>query len=616
MLREVARARGTLMSQGRAAPTSGQSPPRAAGNGPESDPSAAKALADAMPQIVWTARPDGNIDYLNRQWSEFTGLPQTVGNESWSEIVHPDDLPPAGELWATSVETGAPFEMEMRLWDRRQQHYRWHLIRTVGVHDQAGNVARWFGTGTDIDDQKRAEETARFMAAASSTLASVVDYESTLQKVAALAVGHFADWCAVDMVNDDGTLRRLAVVHVDPAKVKLAHELEQQYPADPMSRHGVHQVLRTGTSDMLEEISDAVLIQGAKDEEHLRIMRDLGLKSYMCVPLKGRSKLLGVVTFVSAESGRRYTRGDLAFAEELANRATIAIENAKLYSELREADRLKDEFLAMLAHELRNPLAPIRNSLHILTQPNSAASLAKQVLDIAQRQVHHMARLLDDLLDVSRISRGTIELRREPVDLTAVVNRSVEAMRPVFEQEQHELTVSLSPTSLRVEGDATRLEQVLANLLNNAAKYTDAGGRIWVAIERQGNDAVVRVRDSGIGIAPEMLPRIFDLFVQAERRLDRSQGGVGIGLTLARKLVELHGGRIHAQSEGVGKGSEFVVSLPTIDESRKPRGESADGDDALPLPQRRVLVVDDNPDSADTLAMLLRLCRSGRADGV
>ncbi|HEX7446528.1 MAG TPA: ATP-binding protein, partial [Pirellulales bacterium] len=447
----------------------------------------------------------------------------------------------------------------------------------------------------------------RFMAAASSTLASVVDYESTLQKVAALAVPQFADWCAVDMVNDDGTLRRLAVVHVDPAKVKLAHELDRRYPADPASPHGVHQVLRTGKPDTMGEISDELLVQGAKDDEHLRLLRELGLRSYMCVPLKGRAKLLGVITFVSAESRRRYAPRDLAFAEELASRATIAIENATLYSELREADRLKDEFLAMLAHELRNPLAPIRNTLYILKQPSSDESLARQVLDIAERQVHHMARLLDDLLDVSRISRGRIELRKEPLDLTAVVNRSVEALRPLFEQGRHELTVSLPPSSLRVEGDATRLEQVLTNLLNNAAKYTDAGGRIWVTIERQGNDAVVRVRDSGVGIAPDMLPRVFDLFVQAERRLDRSQGGVGIGLTLVRKLVELHGGRVGAHSEGVGRGSEFVVSLPAMAERGQPNGEASDGDDARPMPKRKVLVVDDNPDSADTLALVLRL---------
>ncbi len=194
-----------------------------------------RQLADAMPQIVWTARPDGNIDYLNRRWKEFTDLPETVGNDGWGQILHPDDAHPARECWAASVRSGAPFEMEIRLLDRRRQTYRWHLIRTVAVHNGAGSVARWFGTGTDIHEQKRAEESSRYLAEASAALASVVDYESTLQKVANLAVPYFADWSAVDVANDDGSLRRLAVAHQDAEKIRLAHELMREYPPDPQA---------------------------------------------------------------------------------------------------------------------------------------------------------------------------------------------------------------------------------------------------------------------------------------------------------------------------------------------------------------------------------------------
>ena len=234
-----------------------------------------RQLADAMPQIVWTARPDGNIDYLNRRWTEFTGLPETVGNDGWGSILHPDDARPAGERWAASVATGAPFEMEIRLLDRRQQTYRWHLIRTVAVRDESGKVVRWFGTGTDIDEQKRAEESSRYLAEASAALASVVDYESTLQKVANLAVPYFADWSAVD-VAEDGSLRRLAVAHQDPEKIRLAHELMRQYPPDPQAPGGVFAVLRTGKPEIVSEITDEMLVQGAKDEQHLRLIRSLG----------------------------------------------------------------------------------------------------------------------------------------------------------------------------------------------------------------------------------------------------------------------------------------------------------------------------------------------------
>ena len=220
-----------------------------------------RQLADAMPQIVWTARPDGNIDYLNRRWTEFTGLPQTVGNDGWGPLLHPDDAPSADERWAASVASGAPFEMELRLLDRRQQSYRWHLIRTVAVPNGDGKVARWFGTSTDIHEQKRAEESSRFLAEASAALAGVVDYESTLQKVANLAVPYFADWSAVDVADEDGSLRRLAVAHQDPDKIALVHELMREYPPDPQSPVGAFAVLRTGKPEIVSEITDEMLVQ-------------------------------------------------------------------------------------------------------------------------------------------------------------------------------------------------------------------------------------------------------------------------------------------------------------------------------------------------------------------
>jgi CheY-like chemotaxis protein len=226
---------------------------------------------------------------------------------------------------------------------------------------------------------------------------------------------------------------------------------------------------------------------------------------------------------------------------------------------------------------------------------------------MAERQVQHMARLLDDLLDVSRISRGLIELRREPVDLKALVHRTVEAVRPLAEQRRHQLTVSLAQDTLQVEGDPTRLEQVVMNLLTNACKYTDPGGHVRLAVGRDGREVVLRVQDNGIGIAAEMLPRIFDLFVQAERRLDRSQGGVGIGLTLAKRLVEMHGGSIAATSPGLGQGSEFVVRLPARLDAGAAKDRESGTATTNRLPRRRVLVVDDNQDAADSLVVLLRL---------
>jgi CheY-like chemotaxis protein len=310
---------------------------------------------------------------------------------------------------------------------------------------------------------------------------------------------------------------------------------------------------------------------------------------------------------VTAESGRRYAQEDLVFAEELARRAAIAIENAQLYAELRERDHRKDEFLATLAHELRNPLAPIRNSLEVLKMPRVDAATAQQTRDMMERQVHHLVRLVDDLLDVSRVMKGKIDLRREQVELATVVARAVETAKPLMEVQGHQLTISLPDEPLALNADLVRLAQVVGNLLTNAAKYTEANGHIRLAAERRGDVAVLSVRDNGIGIAPDMLPHVFDLFVQADYASTKAQGGLGIGLTLVRNLVELHGGSVEAHSAGLGKGSEFIVKLPLTSPSSAHFSREAHLDHVPPSSGRRLLVVDDNRDAAVSLSMLLRL---------
>jgi signal transduction histidine kinase len=599
------------------------------------------------------------------------------------------------------------------------------------------------------DDAELLRRRFAFLDEASDVLASSLDYEATLASVARLVVPRMADWCSVYVDEEEGGLRQLAVAHIDPAKVEMARELGRCYPPDPDAPRGVPRVLRTGRSELTSQITDEMLVRGARDEAHLKILRELGLCSAIVVPLIARGRAVGVLTFATAESGHSYGAEDLALAEELAHRAALAVDNARLYREaresarrreelieqlsllveasgsltqqlelpavlaaildlagrliaadahavwrcmpdgtwqiveasglseeylrlaghisgsntralespvvaedvqalpmleirqaayrregiasllaaplrirgepsgtlvfyyrrrrrldevtvrlalalanlaasaigtaelyqqaqeelrqrtqaeqaLREADRLKDEFLAMLAHELRNPLAPIRSSLHIIAQPGVNEGILAQVREMMERQVRHMARLLDDLLDVSRITRGKIELRREVVEVGELVGRSLEAVRPVQEERRHEMHLSLPSGPLHVWGDPTRLEQVLVNLLGNACKYTEPGGRIELVVERDGDGVVVQVGDNGIGIAADVLPIIFDLFVQANRRLDRSQGGVGIGLTLVRKLVELHGGTVEVASPRLGQGSTFTVRLPAL----------------------------------------------------
>ncbi len=283
---------------------------------------------------------------------------------------------------------------------------------------------------------------------------------------------------------------------------------------------------------------------------------------------------------------------------------------------LREADRRKDEFLATLAHELRNPLAPVRNALHLMQLAGQDPEAVEQARQMIERQVEHLVRLVDDLLDVGRITRGKINLQKEPVDLADVIARAVESSRPLIDARRHNLEVTLPKTPLTVEGDPVRLAQVFLNLLNNAAKYTPEGGKIWLTAERASGgcqppgNAMVRVRDTGMGIPREMLPKVFDLFTQAERTLDRSEGGLGIGLTLVRRLTEMHGGSVEAFSAGPGQGSEFVVRLPlltAVPPAPEPEEPVELPGRTGPVPPRRILVVDDNQDSAESLAMLLRL---------
>jgi PAS domain S-box-containing protein len=300
-------------------------------------------------------------------------------------------------------------------------------------------------------------------------------------------------------------------------------------------------------------------------------------------------------------------KGALCLVSDITGQKRLEMQLLRQAERLQEADRRKDEFLAMLAHELRNPLAPLSNALEIVGLPDVEVAEVAQALQIARRQIQYMARLLEDLLDVSRITRGKVELRKQVVGMGTIVTHAIETARPFISSHLHELSCSVPSEVIPVQGDPTRLEQIVANLLNNAAKYTEPGGHITVSLSREEGQAVVRVRDTGIGIAPEMQKHIFELFVQAEQSLDRSQGGLGIGLTLAHSLVELHGGTISVASEGLGRGTEFVVRLPVLAEKAIEPGESDDPASNAPTDRLRILLVDDQPDATQTLGKILQL---------
>lgn len=343
-------------------------------------------------------------------------------------------------------------------------------------------------------------------------------------------------------------------------------------------------------------------------QTQLAVIESLEARAYACYPLRAdENRLLGTLSF--AGCGRlQFHADELEFLDTISRCVSIAYERLRLMKELRVSDRRKDEFLATLAHELRNPLAPIRNGLQLIGAPALNTEALSRVRAMMDRQLAQMVRLIDDLLDVSRITRGKIELRKQRVELATVLTSAIETVRPLIESRGHELLVMLPQQPIPLDADLTRLAQVFMNLLNNAAKYTESGGRIEVDASVQDSDVMVSVRDNGIGISEEVLPHVFELFVQGNRSLERAQGGLGIGLTLVRRLVEMHGGSIQAKSEGTGQGAEFTVGLPLAttrarDEQIEPMRTHRLGSQR----RRRILVADDNRDAAESLATLFGL---------
>jgi signal transduction histidine kinase/ActR/RegA family two-component response regulator len=455
-----------------------------------------------------------------------------------------------------------------------------------------------------IAERRRAEEALNFLAAASTTLAALADRQSALQQAARLPVPFLADWCVVYVIDEHGAIDYHAHAHREMQKEALLAKMLSKFPLDWSSNTATVQALRTGRPQLMDQLPEPLLGTLTQSDEHREMVKVLGPRAVISVPLKIREKTIGVIGLVSCDRNRRYGQREVEIAENLAVRVAVAVDNARLFHAVKEASRQKDDFLAMLAHELRNPLAAIKYAVAIGQM--SPTDSPEETFEIIDRQTQNLAHLIEDLLDVSRISRDKVTLRKETVDVASIVNGAATTVRPLIEDRHHELTLELPPDPVYVFADPTRAEQIVMNLLTNAAKYTKNGGRVTVRATSNANEALIEVIDTGVGLPPELLNRVFDLFAQADRTLDRSEGGLGIGLTVAQKLAEMHGGVITADSDGLGKGSTFTVRLPLSQQT--PTGEKIaprDGATLPPSPQK-VLVVDDNRDTALSCARLLR----------
>jgi signal transduction histidine kinase/DNA-binding response OmpR family regulator len=417
-----------------------------------------------------------------------------------------------------------------------------------------------------------AEESSRrsaFLAQISSELAGLLEIEATVSKLTRGVVPFLADFAAISVPREgEGKTAELAWLDSSVQNSVQTASGARSLPA--FLTKAMERVRTTGKTEVQDlshcdskDRESGSYRQNSDAEESL----PLHLQCLAILPLKARHETLGTLALGMGPSGRRFAGGDIELAENLAGRAAVFLENARLYQQIVEADRRKNEFLSMLAHELRNPMAPIQNAAEILNAMEAPGEELKWIKGVIDRNVRQLARLVNDLLDISRITQGKIRVEREPIKVSEVVDQAVEISRPLIDSRKHKLAVLVCEEELCVNGDATRLAQALANLLNNAAKYTEPGGRIELRVDGEQHEIVFRVRDSGMGIAQEMLPQIFELFTQIDRSLDRALGGLGIGLSLVRSVIELHDGVVQAFSEGPGKGSEFVVRLPRLDRS-------------------------------------------------
>jgi signal transduction histidine kinase/CheY-like chemotaxis protein len=437
-----------------------------------------------------------------------------------------------------------------------------------------------------------------------------------LASLANVLVPELADWCSVSLLDGEH-LKNVAVAHVNPDKVAMAREIQRRYPPTPTHPGGAWSVIRSGESALYEEVSDELMVRGARDAEHLRIIRSIGMKSVIIAPIRIRERVIGTLSAIAAESGRRYDKHDVRLLEEVGQRAGIAIENAMLYEKAQdaarraeEASRFKDEFLATVSHELRTPLNAIVGWSSLLRSQSSDPAVSKAI-EVIHRNAEAQVKIIDDILDVSRIITHKLRLELKPTDLTKIIRDAIEAIRPTLTQKKLSLRFVPPTTACLLVADPERLQQVIWNLLSNAAKFTKSGGAINVDIVRQDGRFEISISDTGCGIDPAFLPFVFDRFKQADASTTRRVGGLGLGLALVKHIVELHGGQVRAASDGAGKGATFTLTLPVpaveLDAQEEPESQPL----SASLEEVRVLVVDDEQDAREMLRTAI-----SRAGGV
>jgi PAS domain S-box-containing protein len=523
-----------------------------------------RSLIEATAQMVWTASPDGQHIKEVSGWGACTPKDSEEGTgPGWLDAVHPQDRARVAHEWEDAVRAASNVVMRCQLRTATGEYCHFAL-RAVPIRETDGSIREWIGVFVDIQEQQKLESVHRFLAEASTLLSSSLDYKETLSRVAALALPALADFVAIETRAPNGALEARSIAHHNPARERLARELLDKYPRPLSSTSGMPQVLRTGKSEVVSDITDEMLVTGAQDDEHLRLLRALALKSFVIVPLTARGKTLGVMTFATeGPSGRSYGPDDVELFQEIARRAAIAVDNSRLYGEAVEASRAKSEFLAVMSHELRTPMNAVIGYADLL-DAGVGGTLTEAQRKHVQRinaSAHHLITIIDQILTFSRVEAGVDFNLLEDVDLASVVHETGQLILPVAQKKAIDLRIDVQQ-GITMHTDAGKLRQIVLNLLSNAIKFTDLGS-VDVLVREVGEGVEITVQDTGIGILPSDLGRIFDPFWQVEQSMTRRVGGSGLGLGVTRALAKLLGGDVAVTSEP-GKGSTFTVTLPLI----------------------------------------------------
>ena len=520
-----------------------------------------RALIEASTAVVWTADPAGKVDDMPA-WRELTGQSRIeVHGFGWLDAIHLGDRDAVRAGWRTAILSGTVFEAEFRL-RRRDGSHRWFHSRAVPIrHDR--RIVEWVGVFDDTHDEHVEAERRAAVENALSVLGSSLDYQWTLAALTRLVVPAIADYCSVDLVESDGTTRRVSATHVDPEKETVLRELWARYPFKPTDRVGVPEVVRTGEALVMADIDPSEITAFAHDGEHATMLRKLGPRSYACLPMSARGNVFGALSLVYSDSGRRYEDADLAAAQEIAARAATAIDNARLYASAQTANRAKSDFLATMSHELRTPLNAIAGYVEILSTGLRGPVNEAQLRDLSriQQNQQHLLDIISDILSFSRLEAGRVRYRLTPVPVREVLDRMEAMIEPQAHSRSIEYRCVNVADGVSVVADREKLEQVLINLLGNAVKFTPSGGRITLSAADRGDRIALQVQDTGIGIEPWQMGTIFEPFVQLEPSLTRTTEGAGLGLAISRELTRGMGGEISVASVP-GEGSVFTVELP------------------------------------------------------